>query len=238
MIHQHDILIQAAFSRRYKPCRQWNGLITAGPPIENVPTAPAKRDRSRNMKTSGKAPDMPSTCVCKCDVGDGAPRSICEQTGRVVCVCSTQPRASHTYWPHPHTRWRKSPRQVAFYIFIPRSPFFSPLPCLATTLVFRIARELGERTDAQSATPLPNPFLLPAVVETLAGDGISHSKPSSALRSLFHSPLIPLLPPCIARISERISGRNIKHGSRARACVCGENCIRAVCWCARSRVRL
>lgn len=170
---------------------------------------PAKRDRSRNMKTSGKAPMR--TYMCKTGGGDARERSLVFRT------------TTHT--DRIFTYVGESPRRVAFYIFIPLSPFL-PFPSRPPS-PHLVERELvNERAHNQlpPAQP-PSPSSLPLchrrLAATLAGDGISHSKRiprASRSPTRFTDPLLLGQPPRIAtpeRAPWRISGRNIKHGSCA-----------------------
>lgn len=138
---------------------------------------------------------------------------------------------THAYGPHP--RAGGSPRRVAFYIFIPRSPFFPPtdpprarLPLPPPGVL--VATRLGERTSTQSTIPAEPAFPVslaarhPRHPETVFHiqnvPRVAFSYPPRRLRAYTPGP-VPRPTPRARRATSgrarsRVSlGRNIKHGS-------------------------
>lgn len=156
---------------------------------------------------------------------------------------------------HVHTHTNRiltyaggSPRRVAFYIFIPRSPFFPPTDRLPRGCHPLRARRAGERTSTQSATlllslfnpPPANPFTPAAVVarHPRCGDGISHSKrPPLLLVAFSYSPRRshPPAPGASERPGARISARNIKHRSCVELHILHIYIYTSLCMYARAR---
>lgn len=161
----------------------------------------AKRNKSRNMKISGKVPTF--TYTCKRTVAWRCKRTHIREATRI----------SHTT-THTDRVLTSEKARGEFYIFIPRSPFF---PSLASHPLSH--PPAGVRTSAQSATPACQPS--PAATAVRGLETLFHIQnipfrvaSSSSPRSSLERPGVSL------EGIQNVCGSCVENSWRVRMCVC------------------